>query len=145
MALPTQNLDFVSLNSDASRSDPVLVTLDGVTIAKTRFLVTKLGSILMGRTVGRTDGRTDAHTWFFWRALHNKPFGQKWIYILQISQNFPGGEAAAPQTPRVLPLRGVASRLLNFEIVGSPNFNSPLNRRYVNIANAQCFYLYIRI
>ena len=53
---------FLVTKFDASRSDPVLVTLDGVTIAKTRFLVTKLGSILMGRTVGRTDGRTDAHT-----------------------------------------------------------------------------------
>ena len=66
MALPTQNLDFLSLNSDASRSDSVLVTLDGVTIAKTRFLVTKLGSILMGRSggraVGRADGRADGRT-----------------------------------------------------------------------------------
>ena len=63
MALPTQNLDFLSLIPDASRSDPVLVTLDGVTIAKTRFLVTKLGSILMGRTDGRT-ARTHTHDFF---------------------------------------------------------------------------------
>ena len=43
MALPNQNLDFLPLIPGASRSDLVLVTLDGVTIAKTRFLVTKSG------------------------------------------------------------------------------------------------------
>ena len=45
-----------------SRSDPKLVTLDGVIIAKTRFLVTKMGPFLMLRTDADTDGRTDAHT-----------------------------------------------------------------------------------
>ena len=87
MALPTQNLDFLSLIPDASRSDPVLVTLDGVTIAKTRFLVTKLGSILMARTDGR-HGRSDGRThMFFWRALHNKPFGQ-WTGAVQSASLF---------------------------------------------------------
>ena len=62
MALPTQNLDFLSLILDASRSDPILVTLDGVTIAKTRFLVTKTGSILMGHTDGTA--RTHTHDYF---------------------------------------------------------------------------------
>ena len=70
MALPLWKPNFLSLNLDASRSDPELVTLDGVTIAKTRFLVTKLGSILMART----DGRTHID---FWSPLHNKSFGQR--------------------------------------------------------------------
>ena len=47
---------FSDKKSDASRSDPVLVTLDGVTIAKTRFLVTKSGPFWCPRTDGRTDG-----------------------------------------------------------------------------------------
>ena len=75
MALPLWKPNFLSLNQDASRSDPKLVTLDGVTIAKTRFLVTKLGSILMARTDGM-DG-TDAHTWFFKGLYTISPSGNK--------------------------------------------------------------------
>ena len=55
---------FSDKKSDASRSDPVLVTLDGVTIAKTRFLVTKSGPFWCPRTDGRTawTARTDTRT-----------------------------------------------------------------------------------
>ena len=51
--------DLVTRYRKTSRSDPKLVALDGVTIAKTRFFVTKTGPFLMsGRADARTDGRT---------------------------------------------------------------------------------------
>ena len=59
--------DLVTRYRKTSRSDPKLVALDGVTIAKTRFFVTKTGPFLMLRTDGartargRTDGRTHTH------------------------------------------------------------------------------------
>ena len=64
---------FLVTKSDASRTDPELVTLDGVTNPKTQFLATKPGPKL---SHARTDGRTHAHTSIFGAPLHNKPFGQ---------------------------------------------------------------------
>ena len=74
MALLTQNLDFLSLIPDASRSDPVLVTLNGATIAKTRFFRKKEGKILMGR--GRMDVRMHIND-FFEGVYTISPSGKK--------------------------------------------------------------------
>ena len=42
---------FSDKKSKTSRSDPILVTLDGVTIAKTQFLVTKSGRVTLNQII----------------------------------------------------------------------------------------------
>ena len=63
--------------SNASRTDPELVALDGVTNAKTQYLVTKSGPFW---TDGRTDGRTVERT-------HTHPFLEP-LYTISPSGNY---------------------------------------------------------
>ena len=69
--------DLVTRYRKTSRSEPKLVTLDGVTTAKTRFFVTNTGPFLVLRADGRTDGRADAHTWIFGPLYTISPSGNQ--------------------------------------------------------------------